>query len=72
MGFNKSIMHSGKKPQSNSLLEQVHQLVYNMVSTKDIINIVFDYIDPWDDILSSIVWLKINYCLHTLKSTPVQ
>ena len=37
-----------KKQQANNLAEQVHQVIYNIIDTKDIANKLFDYIDPWD------------------------
>ena len=38
-------------PQANALVEQVHQLIYNMLVTKDIDNKVFNYIYPWGETL---------------------
>ena len=43
----KPILTSVKNPQANSPLEQVHQVILNMISTKDLDNKVFDYIDIW-------------------------
>ena len=41
-------------PQENDFVERVHSVIYNMLVTKDISNKVFDWIDLWGDILSSI------------------
>ena len=40
-------MHIYKKPQSNAMLECIHQVIYNMFVTKDIDRKVYDYIDTW-------------------------
>jgi Integrase core domain. len=45
-----------KNPQANAPVEQVHQVIHNMICTKDLGNCVLDYIDPWGKILSSIAW----------------
>ena len=43
-----------------------------MLVTKDIDNKVFDYIDPWGEILSSIAW-AMRACYHrTIMATPGQ
>jgi hypothetical protein len=43
-----------------------------MIRTKDLKNRVFDYIDPWGEILSSIAW-AIRASYHsTLGATPAQ
>ena len=35
-------------------MERVHQVILNMIVTKDIDNKVFDHIDPWGETLESI------------------
>ena len=42
----KPVLTSVKNPQSNAPVDQVHQLMLNMIVTKDLDNKVFDYIDP--------------------------
>ena len=43
-----------------------------MIKTKELDKFVFDYIDPWDEILSSVAW-AIRASYHsTLQSTPAQ
>jgi hypothetical protein len=43
-----------ENPQANVTVEGVHQEIHNMIHTKDLGSSVFDYIDPWGEILSSI------------------
>ena len=50
----KLVLTSVKKPQSNALVERVHQVIFNMLVTKDFDNTVFEYIDPLVEILESI------------------
>jgi Integrase core domain. len=38
---------------ANAPVEQVHQVVHNMICTKDLRNHVFNYINPWGKIHSS-------------------
>jgi hypothetical protein len=59
-----------ENPEANAPVEQVHQVIQNMIHTKDLSNCVFDYISPWDEILSSIAW-AIHASYHsTLGATP--
>ena len=61
-----------ENPQANAPVERVHQVIQNMIRTKDLANRIFDYIDPWDEILSSIAW-AIRASYHsTLGATPAQ
>ena len=41
-------------PQAHSLVDCVHQVMYNMLATKDIDKKVFDYIYIWVETLSYI------------------
>ena len=50
----KTVLMTTKNPQDNAPVEWVHQVILNMLVTKDIANKVFDYIDPWVEILSYI------------------
>ena len=43
-----------------------------MIVTKDIDKKVFDYIDPWGEILTSIAWVLRASYQFTLGSTPSQ
>ena len=43
-------------------MEQVNQLIYNMLVTKDIDNKVIDYVNPWGETLASIAWaIRASY-----------
>ena len=68
----KPVLTSVKKPQDNAPVYRVHQLILNMIVTKDIDNKVFDHIDPWSETLASTAW-KIRSSYHrTIMSTPGQ
>ena len=57
-------------PQANALVEQVHQLIYNMLVAKDIDNKVFNYIYPWGETLYYISWaIRLSYH-HNIGSKP--
>ena len=63
---------TAKNPQANAIVERVHQVVQNMLRTKDLNNHVFDYHDPWSEMLSSIAW-AIRTSYHSAKgATPSQ
>ena len=59
-------------PQVNSMLERIHQVISNLVSTFDLQNNYLDEDDPWSGILAATASAEqITY--HTmLKSTPDQ
>ena len=61
-----------KKPQANYLLEQVHQVIFNMLVTKDIDKQVLDYIEPWGKKLVYIAWAISDSYHHTIGTTPDQ
>jgi Integrase core domain. len=61
-----------ENPQANAPVERVHQVIHNMIRTKDLSNHVFDYIDPWGEILSSIAWAIRALYHSTLGATPAQ
>ena len=61
-----------KNLQSNSPVERIHQVIMNMLNTKELDSQTFDYIDPWGEILSSIAW-AIRASFHsTHQATPAQ
>ena len=43
-----------------------------MLVTTDIYKKVFDYIDPWGEIISSIEWATRESCHHSIQDTPGQ
>ena len=61
-----------KNPQSNSPVERIHQVVMNMLNTQGLNEKVFNFIDPWGEILSSIAWAIRASHHSTLDATPVQ
>jgi transposase InsO family protein len=61
-----------ENPQGNSPVERIHQVVQNMIKTKQLDKFILDYIDPWAEILSSVAWaIRASY-YSTLMSTPAQ
>ena len=63
---------SVKNPQSNSPVERIHQVLMNMFNTQGLNDRVFDFIDPWGEILSSIAWAVRASHHSTLDATPAQ
>ena len=61
-----------ENPQANGPVERVHQVIHNMIVTKDISTRVFDYIDPWTEILSSVAWAIRASHHSTFDATPAQ
>ena len=61
-----------KNPQSNSPVERIHQVIMNMFNTQGLKDRVFDFIDPWGEILSSIAWAICASHHSTLDATPAQ
>ena len=61
-----------KNPQANAVLERVHQVIGDMLRTKDLEVYPFNMEDPWTDILASVAW-AINSSYHkTKEATPGQ
>ena len=50
----KPVLTSVKKPQANAPVERVHQVILNMLVTKDLDKKVFDYIYPWGETIAYI------------------
>ncbi len=61
-----------KNPQSNAILERIHQVVGSMLKTKDLQSHIFDSVDPWGSILASIAYAVRCSYHSTLKGTPGQ
>ena len=59
-----------KNPQANSILERVHQVLGNMLRTKDLQTHDFDDVDPWSDLLASVAWAICSTHHTTLQATP--
>ena len=61
-----------KNPQANAILERVHQVLGDMLRTKNLQQYDFDALDPWNDILASIAWAIRSTHHSTLKASPAQ
>ena len=61
-----------QNPQSNGVVERVHQTVHNMLRTFDLQVWIFDPVEPWDGFLS-LVAFGIRDTYHTtLQATPAE
>ena len=68
----KPILTSVKNPQYKATVEQIHQVILNILVSKDLDNKVFDHIDTWGETLASIS-RAIRASYHrTIVATPVQ
>ena len=68
----KTVLTSVINPQANTPVERVHQVILNMIVTKDLDKKVFDYIDPWGKTLTYIAWaIRASYH-RTIMATPGQ
>ena len=63
---------TAENPQGNSPVERIHQVIQNMIRTKELDSYEFDYIDPWGEILSSVGWAIQESYHSTLQATPTQ
>lgn len=61
-----------KKTQANSILEHVHQVLGNMLHTKNLAEIDFDLEDTWDTVLSSVAYVIRSTHHSTLGASPAQ
>ena len=61
-----------KSHQANAPVERVHQVILNMLVTKDLDNKVFDYIYPWGETLASIAWTIRDSYHRIIMATPGQ
>ena len=43
-----------ENPQGNSPVEIIFQVVHDMINTKELDKLFFDYINPWGEVLSSV------------------
>ena len=61
-----------ENPQGNSPVERIHQVIHDMIKTKELDKLIFDYINPWGKVLSSVAW-AIGALYHsTLQAIPAQ
>ena len=68
----KPVLTSVKNPQANAPVEQVHQVILNIIVTKDINNKLFDYMDPLGETLEYIAWAIRSSYHRTIMATPGQ
>ena len=61
-----------KNPQSNAIVERVHQVVGDMLRTKDLKEYTFDSINPWGQILNEVAWAIRSTHHTTNKASPGQ
>ena len=61
-----------KNPQDNAPVERVHQVILNMLVTKDLDKKVYDYIYPWGKTLEYIAWEIRSSDHRTILATPGQ
>ena len=61
-----------KNPQANSILERVHQVLGNMLRTKNLANLDFNVVDTWPNILASVAFAIRSTHHSTLGASPAQ
>ena len=61
-----------RNPQSNSVLERIHQTIGNMVRTFEITEQEVDEDDPWSGLLAAVMFATRATYHTTLKATPMQ
>ena len=59
-------------PQSNAIVERVHQIVGNMLHAHNLNEYDFDEIDPWGLILNDVVYPIRTTHLTSTKASPSQ
>ena len=59
-----------RNPQSNAIIERIHQTIRNIVRTIDVSNIVNNY--PWSGILAATMFSILATYHTTLQATPMQ
>ena len=47
----------------------MHQVILDIIVTKDLDNKAFDHIDPWGEKLASTAWAIRAYYNHTIQAT---
>ena len=66
---------SVKNPQANAILERVHQVLDDMLRTKELQKHTFDeidQIDPWSELLASVAWSICSTHHTTLHYRPLR
>ena len=65
----KTVLTTIKNPQANVPVERIHQVIFNMLVTKDLDNKVFEHKDPWGETLVYISWTIRAYYNCTIMET---
>lgn len=61
-----------KNPQANSILERVHQVIGNMLRTKNLVELDFSFEDTWPNVLASVAFAIRSTHHSTLGAAPAQ
>ena len=61
-----------KNPQANAILERLHQVLGDMLRTKNLEQYDFDNVDPWGELLASVAWAIRSTHHTTLQASPAQ
>ena len=61
-----------RNPQSNAIVERVHQVIGNIIRTFELESNYLDEDDPWKGILSATAFAVRSTFHTTLRNTPVQ
>ena len=68
----KTVLTSVRNPKANAPVDRLHQVILNILVTKDLDNKVFDYVDLWGETLAYISWAIRASNHHIIMSTPGQ
>ena len=58
-----------QNPLANAVFKRIHQVVENILKSKDLESYDFNNTDPWSDILTSVAWANRNTVHRPLKAT---
>ena len=61
-----------RNPQANAILERAHQTIGNILRTFRINKTELDLVDPWNGILSAVIFAMRSTVHTTLQATPMQ
>ena len=68
----KPVLTTIKIPEANAPVERVHQVILNVLVTKDLSKKVFDYKYLWGETLAYIAWSIMSSYHRTIHNAPVQ
>ena len=61
-----------RNPQANAILERLHQVLGEMLHTKNLQEHDFDDVGPWGELLASVAWAIRSTHHTTLQASPAQ